>query len=164
MWRSHTMSYPTLHKVKAILHLTFFTHLWSPYWKEQRRSVSRILRGKPDELQIRIRTGDAWAPAMSHSFKITLGLIAFNRMKIAGPADDATAATSASTISTITRMSVGGEESLSTLRSKLRAAEAKSKNGPGGGKEPNLPQDNPAYHMPLFLEFKKRKKDGKAIR
>ena len=145
------MSDPLLQKFKAILHLKCFTHRWSPYWKEQRRLVSWILLGKPDELQTQIKTGNTWARAMSHSSKLALGLLVFNRMKIAGPADDATAETFASTLFTITGLYVGGDESLSTVMIKLRAANAKSKNGLGDGKDSNLPHDNPAYHMPLFL-------------
>ena len=104
---------------------------------------------------------------MRHAFPMALDLRAFNGMKIDEPEDDATAATLASTLSTqsSTRgMSVGGGESLATLRNKLRTAKSKAKKVPGGGKEPNLPQDNPTYQMPLFLEFEKRKNGGKAIR
>ena len=85
-------------------------------------------------------------------------------MKISGPADDATAATMASTLSTITGMHVGGDGTVATLKSKLCAAEAKARSVAGGSKDSNLPQENQAYHMPLFLEYKKRKKGGKAIR
>ena len=52
---------------------------------------------------------------------------------------------------------------MATLRSKLRAAEAKAKSVSGGSKGHNLPQEHLAYHMPLFLEYKKRKKGGNAI-
>ena len=63
-------------------------------------------------------------------------------------------------------MSVGGEVSVATLRSKLRAAKAKAKakSVSGGSKDPNIRQENLAQHMPLFLEYKKRKKGGKTIR
>ena len=82
-WEALLMSDTTFQHAKGIVHLQYVKIRLSRYWREQRRSLVPADLERPEKMLDRIRDQDtAWAPAMSHAARESLGLQALSRMGI----------------------------------------------------------------------------------
>ena len=122
---------------------------FSKYWRNQKKSPSRVLLDDPLDLMDRIDMGEMWEPAMlaGLSTALKLGVIGrFGRNLTTPDLDDdtKTVTTQASTRSGISGLTIGG-------LSKSTAGDEKG-------------VDNDNYHQVLFGEIKDRKKAGRTVK
>ena len=80
-WGSLVMTDPTVQHAKGIVHLQYVKIRLSRYWRTQQKSLTRAALERPEKMMDRIRDQDtAWAPAMSHATRTSLGLQALVRL------------------------------------------------------------------------------------
>ena len=139
--------------VKGAYHLHFLALRFSEYWRAQKRSPARVVRGDPDEIIDMIELGQQWEHTTTQRLAVVLNLDVLGRSGRAQAHvnldnNAKTQGTATSTQSVITDLTIGDISELDLK--KLVRSSGKSTVGDIKGKE------NENFHHVLFGNIKER--------